>query len=320
MDQHPAVRPVFVGIDVAKDRLDVHLLPSGEAFAVPRDHAGLERLAARLDQAAPALVVLEATGGFEITVAAALSGAKLPLAIVNPRQIRDFARAIGRLAKTDALDAQVIALFAERIRPEPRPLADAQAQRLAELIARRRQIVERIGAESNRRRQVRVPELQRDLDRHLLGRQQALARIERDLDDTIRGSPAWRASEELLASTPGVGAVTARTLIAELPELGRLDRRRIAALVGVAPINRDSGTFRGRRRVAGGRRSVRKVLFMATLTAVRFNPPVRALYQRLTQAGRPAKLALTACMRKLLVTLNARVRDGHRWADSGGSM
>jgi transposase len=320
MDQYPAVRPVFVGIDVAKDRLDVHLLPAGEAFAVPRDHAGLERLTARLDQAAPALVVLEATGGFEITVAAALSGAKLPLAIVNPRQIRNFARAIGRLAKTDALDAQLIALFAERIRPEPRPLADAQAQRLAELIARRRQIVEMLGAESNRRRQVRVPELQRDLDSHLLWLQQALARIERDLDDTIRGSPAWRAAEDLLASTPGVGSITARTLIAELPELGHLDRRRIAALVGVAPINRDSGTFRGRRMVAGGRGSVRKVLFMATLTAVRFNPPVRALYQRLTHAGRPAKLALTACMRKLLVILNAMVRDGRRWADSGGSM
>jgi transposase len=202
----------------------------------------------------------------------------------------------GRLAKADALDAQTIALFAERIRPEPRPLADAQAQRLAELVARRRQIVEMIGAQSNRRRQARDPRLQRDLDTHLVWLHQALARIERDLDDTIRGSPVWRATEDLLASVPGVGAVTARTLMAELPELGRLDRRRIAALVGVAPINRDSGTFRGRRMVAGGRSSVRKVLFMATLTAIRFNPPVRALYQRLIQAGRRAKLALTACM------------------------
>jgi transposase len=300
MDQHAATVPVFVGIDVARDRLDVHLLPSGEAFAVARDHAGLERLVMRLDQAKPALVVLEATGGFEITVAAALSGAKLPLAIVNPRQIRDFARALGRLAKTDALDAHTIALFAEHIRPEPRPLADAQAQRLADLVARRRQIVEMIGAESNRRRQARDRHLQRDLDRHLTWLQQALARIERDLDDSIRGSPVWRATEDLLASVPGVGAVTARTLIAELPELGRLDRRRIAALVGVAPLNRDSGAFRGGRMVAGGRSSVRKALFMATLTAIRFNPPVRALYQRLTQSGRPAKLALTACMRKLL--------------------
>jgi transposase len=177
-----------------------------------------------------------------------------------------------------------------------------------------------IGAEGNRRRQARDPRLQRDLDTHLARLHQALARIERDLDDTIRGSPVWRATEDLLASVPGIGAVTARTLIAELPELGRLDRRRIAALVGVAPINRDSGTFRGRRMVAGGRSSVRKVLFMATLTAIRFNPPVRALYQRLIQAGRPAKLALTACMRKLLVILNAMVRDGHRWADSRSSM
>jgi transposase len=320
MDQHSIRPPVFVGIDVAKDRLDVHLLPSGEAFAVTRDHAGLERLVAHLRQATPALVVLEATGGFEITVAAALSGAKLPLAVVNPRQIRDFARALGRLAKTDALDAQVIALFAERIRPEPRRLADAQAQLLAELVARRRQIVEMIGAESNRRRQAREPRLQRDLDQHLVWLHQALTKIERDLDDTIRGSPAWQATEDLLASVPGVGPVTARTLIAELPELGGLDRRKIAALVGVAPINRDSGTFRGRRMVAGGRSSVRKALFMATLTAIRFNPPVRALYHRLIQAGRPAKLALTACMRKLLVILNAMVRDGRRWADSGSSV
>jgi len=315
MDQHSTVVPVFVGIDVAKDRLDVQLLPAGEAFAVTRDHAGLEGLVARLGQAAPALVVLEATGGFEITVAAALSGAKLPLAIVNPRQIRDFARALGRLAKTDALDAQTIALFAERIRPEPRPLADAQAQRLAELVARRRQIVEMIGAESNRRRQARVSELQRDLDSHLLWLHQALARIERDLDDTIRGSPVWRATEDLLASVPGVGAVTARTLIAELPELGRLDRRRIAALVGVAPINRDSGTFRGRRMVAGGRSSVRKVLFMATLTAIRFNPPVRALYQRLTQAGRPSQ---ARAHRLHAQAPGDPERHGARWPPLGG--
>jgi transposase len=320
MDQHAAMVPVCVGIDVAKARLDVHLLPSGEAFAVARDHAGLEQLVARLEQAQPALVVLEATGGFAITVAAALSGAKLALAVVDPRQIRDFARALGRLAKTDALDAQTIAPFAERIRSEPRPLADAQAQRLAELVARRRQIVEMIGAESNRRRQARDPRLQRDRDTHLLWPHQALARIERDLDDPIRGSPVWRATEDLLASVPGGGAVTARTLIAELPGLGRLDRRRIAALVGVAPINRDSGTFRGRRMVAGGRSSVRKVLFMATLTALRFNPPVRALYLCLTQTGRPAKLALTACMRTLRVILNAMVRDGRRWADRRSSM
>jgi transposase len=320
MDQHSAMVPVLVGIDLAKDRLDVHLWPWGEAFAVARDHAGLEQLVARARIRRRRPFVLEATGGFAITVAAALSGAKLPLAVVNPRQIRAFARALGRLAKTDALDAQTIALFAERIRPEPRPLADAQAQRLAELVARRRQIVEMIGAESNRRRQAREPQLQRDLDTHLLRLHQALARIERDLDHTIRGAPVWRATADLLASVPGVGAVTSRTLIAELPELGRLDRRRIAALVGVAPINRDSGTCRRRRMVAGGRSSVRKVLFMATLTAIRFNPRARALDQRLTQAGRPANLALTAGMRKLPVILNAMVRAGRRFAASRSSL
>lgn len=311
--EHPSAVPVFVGIDVAKDRLDVHLRPSGKAFAVGRDAAGLTALVERLAELAPGLVVLEATGGFEVTVAAALSAAQLPLAVVNPRQIRDFARAIGRLAKTDRLDAEAIARFAEAIRPEPRPIPDEAARALGELVARRRQLVEMIGSESQRRRQLCDPRLVRRLDAHLAWLQKELSEIETDLDHAVRGSAAWRATEDLLASVPGIGKTSARTLIAELPELGALDRRRIASLVGVAPVNRDSGTFRGRRMVLGGRASVRKALYMPTLTAIRRNPAIRALYQRLIARGKPAKVAITAAMRKLLVILNAILKSQTPW-------
>ena len=304
---------IFVGIDVAKDRLDVPVRPGGEAFAVARDGEGLERLIERLKGLEPALVVIEATGGFEIAVAAALSGAHMPLAVVNPRQIRDFARATGRLAKSDTLDAAAIALFAERIRPEPRPVADAQARALAELVARRRQLVEMIVAEGNRRRQARAKRLQKRLDAHLAWLQKEISQVESDLDDAVRASPAWRANENLLTSAPGVGNTTARSLIAEVPELGTLDRRKIAALVGLAPFNRDSGTLRGRRTIWGGRASVRATLYMATLVATRHNPVIAAFYQRLLAAGKPKKLALTACMRKLLVILNALIRDQRPW-------
>lgn len=304
---------MFVGIDVAKDRLDVHLRPADEAFAVVRDAAGLVALVERLAALAPSLVVLEATGGFEATVAAALSAAGLPLVVVNPRQVRDFARATGRLAKTDRLDAEAIARFAEAVQPEPRPLPDAAASRLAELVARRRQLVEMIGSESQRRRQLREPRLVRRLDAHLHWLQRELARIERDLGDTVRGSPVWRATEDLLVSVPGIGPTSARLLIAELPELGRLDRRRIASLVGVAPINRDSGTFRGRRMIMGGRADVRTALYMPTLTAIRYNPALKALYLRLIGRGKPAKVALTAAMRKLLTILNAILKNQTPW-------
>jgi transposase len=304
---------VFVGIDVSKDRLDVHMRPSGEAFAVPRDGAGLDHLACRLRALAPALVVLEATGGFEITVAAALAGVGLPLAVVNPRQVRDFARAIGRLAKTDKLDAATIALFAERVRPAPRPVAEADAQALAELVARRRQVVEMIGMEQNRRGQARSERVRQTIAATLATLEAQLAAIDRDLGDSVRGSPAWRAAEDLLKSVPGVGDVTARTLLAELPELGRLDRRRLAALVGVAPVNRDSGQARGYRAIAGGRTSVRGVLYMATVVAVRWNPVLKAHYRRLVERGRPRKVALIACLRRLLGILNAILRDRKPW-------
>jgi transposase len=310
------MEPIYVGIDVAKDRLDVHVRPSTEAFAVARDGEGLAALVERLGGLTPTLVVLEATGGFEVTVAAACAAAGLPLAVVNPRQIRDFARATGRLAKTDALDAEAIARFAEAVRPEPRPLPDDQARALAELVARRRQIVEMIVAETQRRRRLSQRRVLKALDRHLTALQKDLTAIEKDLDETIRGTPAWRDKEDLLKSVPSIGPGTARTLIADLPELGSLDRRRIAALVGVAPFNRDSGTWRGRRSIQGGRAHVRSALYMATLSAIRCNPAIAPFYKRLRSAGKTGKQAIVACMRKLLTILNAILRDQRPWQNA----
>jgi transposase len=304
---------VFIGIDVAKDRLDVHVRPSGDTFWVARDSEGVAGLVDRLSALGAQLIVLEATGGFELVIAGALAAARLPLAVVNPRQIRDFARAVGQLAKTDALDAQIIALFAERVRPEPRALPDAQTRALAELITRRRQIVEMMTAERNRRRLATSRRLVKSVDRLLTALQKELSDLEQELDDTIRGTPAWREAEDLLTSVPGVGDKLARTLIADLPELGRLDRKQIAALVGVAPINRDSGTMRGKRTTWAGRAKVRAVLYMAALVAARHNPTLRRFYQRLIAAGKAKKLALTAVMRKLLVILNAILRDHKPW-------
>lgn len=304
---------IVVGIDVAKHRLDVHVRPRGEAFSVTADEAGVTALVERMQALEPTLVVLEATGGYEVPVAAALGSAGLPVAVVNPRQVRDYARATGQLAKTDALDARIIAQFGEAVQPAVRPLPDEQARALGELVARRRQLVEMLAAESNRHRQVRERRVRERIAAHLEWLRQALKEIEQDLQDTIRTTPLWRERENLLTSVPGVGDVTAHTLIAELPELGQLDRRRIAALVGVAPLNRDSGTFRGRRMIGGGRASVRCVLYMAAVSALRCNPVIATLYQRLVAAGRPGKVALVAAMRKLLVILNAIVRDGRLW-------
>ena len=304
---------MFVGIDVAKDRLDVHVRPSGEAFSVARDGKGLDELVARLRALDVALIVLEATGGFETTVAGALCAAGLPLAVVNPRQIRDFARATGRLAKTDAIDAAASAHFAEAVRPDPRPVPDEQARSLGELITRRRQIVEMMTAERNRRGRLTNRRMIKSVDRLLKALQRELSDLEADLDDTIRGTPAWRETEDLLKSVPGIGDVVARTLIADLPELGTLDRKKIAALVGVAPFNRDSGTLRGRRTIWGGRANVRAALYMAALVASQHNPILRRFYQRLLEAGKPKKVALTAVMRKLLTILNAIVRDQTPW-------
>ena len=306
----------FIGIDVSKDRLDVHVRPSDEAFAVARDGAGLAVLVERLGALAPHLVVLEATGGFEMTVAAALAAAGTPLAVVNPRQVRDFARATGQLAKTDALDAKVIARFAEQVRPEPRPVPDAQARALGELVARRRQIIEMMTAERNRRGQLTSRRLIKGVERLLAALQKELSELEREIGDGIRGTPAWRERDELLRSVPGIGDVVARTLIADLPELGHLDRKQIAALVGVAPLNRDSGTMRGKRTIWGGRAKVRSVLYMAALVASRHNPVLAAFYQRLVSAGKAKKLAITAVMRKLLTILNAMIRDSRPWQNA----
>jgi transposase len=304
---------MFVGIDVAKDRLEVHLRPTGEAFEVARDSEGIEALAARLAELKPALIVLEATGGFETIVAAGLAASSLPLAVVNPRQIRDFARATGRLAKTDPLDAAVIAHFAEAVRPPARPVANEQARALGEFVARRRQLIEMMTAERNRRRQLTTQRLIKGIDRILAALQAQLSELEQDIDDAVRGTPAWREKEDLLVSVPGIGHKIARTLIAELPELGSLGRRQVAALVGVAPFNRDSGKWRGRRTIAGGRAVVRSALYMSILVSIRRKLPLAATYHRLRAAGKPAKVAIVACMRKLATILNAILRDKTPW-------
>jgi transposase len=303
----------FIGIDVSKVHLDVHVRPTGETFRVAYDEAGLAMLLERLSGREGAMVVLEATGGYEVRVAATLANAGLAVAVVNPRQIRDFARARGQLAKTDTLDARVIALFGEAVRPPARPMPDDQARALAEVIARRRQLVDMLGAEQNRRRLVRDGRVQREVDAHIAWLEASLSRLDHELTTLMRSTPLWRATDDLLRSVPGIGPVTACTLIADLPELGRLDRRRIAALVGLAPFARDSGAFRGRRMIGGGRGHVRRVLYMATVTAIRYNPAIRVFYSRLRAAGRPAKVALTAAMRKLLTILNAMLRDHRQW-------
>jgi transposase len=303
----------FVGIDVSQTHLDVHVRPTGDSFRVNHDDTGVGTLLERVRPLAPTVLVLEATGGYEVPVAATLASAGLPVAVVNPRQIRDFARATGQLAKTDTLDARVIALFAEAVRPAARPVPDEQAQALGELIARRRQLVEMLGAEHNRRRLLRDRRLQRHLDAHIAWLEEALRRLDHDLTPLIRSTPVWREPDDLLRSVPGIGPVTACTLIAALPELGRLDRRRIAARAGLAPFARDRGAFRGRRMIVGGRGHIRRVLYMATLTAIKHNPAIRTFYLRLRAAGRPGKVALTAAMRKLLTVLNAMLRDRRPW-------
>lgn len=305
---------VFIGVDVSKDRLDVHVLPEGAAFSVARTPAGLSELVEQIKPRAPYLVALEASGGLESVVVAALAGAGLPVVALNPRQIRDFARATGKLAKTDALDAAAIARFAEAVRPEPRAVLSEDAKALSELVTRRRQVIEMTLAERNRRRLVAAKPVLKSIDRVIAALEKQLADLDRDIGQRVRETPAWREKEQVLKSVPGVGDQTARTLIAALPELGQLDRRQIAALVGVAPINRDSGKLRGRRMIAGGRADVRSVLYMAALVGVRANPVLRAYYTRLRQAGKLPKVAIVAAMRKLLIILNAMLKTKTVWA------
>ena len=303
---------MFVGIDVAKAQRDIALRPTGERWTVPNDETGIAALVGRLQAVQPTLIVLEATGGYHRAVVAALAAAALPLVVVNPRQVRDFAKATGQLAKTDALDARAVAHFAEAVRPALRPLPDAQTEELRALLARRRQLIAMRTAEQNRLENA-SPRLRADLMAHIAWLDQHVATLDDDLDTALRASPVWRERETLYRSVPGIGPVCARTLMLDLPELGTLSRQRIAALVGVAPLNRDSGTLRGTRTTWGGRAHVRATLYMSTLVAVRYNPVLKAFYQRLCTAGKAKKVALTACMRKLLTILNAMVKHQKPW-------
>ena len=304
---------MVIGIDVSKDWLDVAVRPTGESFAFKRTAAGIEDLVERLKDLSPALVAIEATGGFEAVVAAALAGAGLPVVVVNPAQVRAFAVALGKRAKTDPIDAAVIAHFAEATKPQLRQLPDEKTRFLADLIARRRQIVEMLAAESQRARRISDHRLTRSITRLRKALEEELAELERLIADHMRRSTVWVEKEKLLASVPGVGKTIARTLIAELPELGSLDRRQIAALVGLAPWTRQSGQWRGKSFIGGGRKTVRSALFVGAMVAARYNPQLKQFRDKLVAAGKPNLLALVAVARKLITILNAILRDRRPW-------
>lgn len=312
---------MYIGIDVAKAELVIASRPSGERWTVPNEESGIRALVDRLVLAQPELIVLEATGGYELVVVAALVSAGLPVVVANPRQVRDFAKATGQLAKTDRLDADILALFAERVHPPVRRLPDAEARELDAVLTRRRQLLEMLQAERNRLGQMfnRGKQVKQSLTAHITYLERELKKTDTELGQQVRRSPAWREKDELLQTVPGVGRVVSFTLLAELPELGRLSRRQIAKLVGVAPLSRDSGTLRGRRFVHGGRASVRAVLYMGALVATQRNSVIRRFYHRLLEAGKPKKLALVACMRKLLTILNTMVRTRQPWCPEGNS-
>jgi transposase len=307
-------REVFVGIDVGKARLDVHIRPLGQHFVVGNDAAGLAELAIRLEVHAPSLIVLEASGGYERSAAIGLLERGLPVAVVNPRQTRKFAAALGQLAKTDRIDAALLAHFAEAIRPATRAVSDDAIERLQTLLARRRQLVVMRNAEKQRLGKATDPLTRRSLKAVITSLDKQLGVLDKGIGRLIEADPALAEKLERLKTVPGIGDVSARTLLAELPELGLASRHEIAALSGVAPISRDSGRFRGKRRIQGGRVEVRAPLYMATLVAIRHNPVIKPFYRRLREAGKPAKVALVACMRKLLTMLNAMLRDRRAWA------
>jgi transposase len=307
---------IYVGIDVSKDRLDVHVLPGGEAFTVTRDGKGLEVLIERLRTLAPSLVAVEATGGFETIVAAAVAGAKLPLAVVNPAQVRHFAQALGRRAKSDPIDAHVIARFAEGVKPQARGVPDEAARLLVELVARRRQLVEMLAAERQRQQRATNPRVSKSLGRTIRMLEKELVELDNDIGAAVRGSPVWRAKEDLLISFKGVSNTLARVFLAEVPELGSLDRRRIASLAGVAPYTRQSGRWKGKSMIGGGRAALRQALFLAALSASRFNPALKQFYQQLCSRGKPKKVALIAVARKILTILNAMIRDQKTWQNA----
>jgi len=303
----------FVGVDVSKDRLDVCVLPQNEAFAVSRKPEGLIALVDRLKPLSPKLIVVEATGGYELVVSAALAAAGLPLAVVNPAQVRHYAQALGKRAKSDPIDAYVLARFACDVKPEPRELPDEATQFLADLVSRRRQIVEMIGAERQREKRAIIRRVRKSISRLIKALEKELAELDTEIDDTVRGSPIWREKEDLLASVPGVGEKTARVLLGEMPELGTLSRRQIASLGGLAPYVRQSGQWKGKSMIGGGRKTVRSALFIAAMVASRHNPSLKAFYQRLVTRGKPKVLALVAVARKLLTILNAILRDKTPW-------
>ena len=302
----------YIGIDVSKNSLDVAARPSDAEWHFDNDEAGLSLLVELLKARAPKLVVLEATGGLEVAVTIELVAAELPVVVVNPRQVRDFAKGTGQLAKTDRLDALVIAKFGEMVKPEVRALPDEAAREFGLLMARRRQLVEMLVSEKNRRHTV-VRAMKRRLDEHIEWLIAAIKELDGEIGQSVKGSPVWREKDELLRSVPGVGPVVSATLLAELPELGNLDRQEIAALVGVAPFNRDSGRYRGQRRISGGRSPVRSMLYMSAVVATRCNVPIQAMYERLLAAHKPKKVALVACMHKLLTILNAILKHNTPW-------
>lgn len=305
----------FIGIDVSKTHLDLAVHTTGQPWQVAYDTAGVKQVVKHLRTLAPTLIVLEATGGLEIRVASALAAAQLPVAVVNPRQVRAFAHATGTLAKTDRLDAQVLAHFAAAMQPTPRPLPDAVTQQLSAVLTRRKQLVDMMTAESNRLGAQPNPAVRKRVRAHLAWLTKEVGRTEKELTQLIRQSPLWRVQDDLLQSAQGVGTVLSQTLMAEVPELGKLNHKQMAALIGVAPFNRESGGYRGKRRIWGGRARVRAVLYMGTLVATRHNPVIKAFYERLLAAGKEKKVALTACMRKLLTILNAMIRDQVKWQD-----
>lgn len=305
--------PLFVGVDVSQERLDIHTRPAEEHWSVEVTPEGLDALADDLCRRSPALIVLEATGGLEVPVVARLASAGLPVAVVNPRQTRAFARAMGLLAKTDAIDARALAAFAEAVKPEVRPLRSPEQVALGQLLTRRRQLVKMRTQELNRLKRMTDRDVRASLREHLDWLERQIREIDGEMRRRLRRSPVWRERDDLLRGVKGVGPVTSMTLVAALPELGRLNRQQIASLVGVAPLNHDSGKLRGRRTVWGGRAAAREALYMATVTATRCNPVIRRFYRRLISRGKPPKVALTACMRKLLTILNAIVRSGEPW-------
>lgn len=306
-------KPAHVGVDVSKKTLEVSILPSGDLFSVPNDHDGLDKLVATLEKVRPTLVVLEATGGYERPAVAALAASRIATAVVNPRQVRDFAKATGRLAKTDRIDAKILARFAQDIRPAPKIPPDAEAREFSAIVARRRQIISMMSAEKNRLSITDSGAVRKRIEAHIRWLRKELEKIDADLDQTIGKSPTLKENEALLRSVPGVGPVLCRTLLAELPEMGSVPPKKLSALVGVAPLNRDSGDRRGQRSVWGGRSGVREALYMGALVATHHNPQIKVFYERLLESGKPKKVALVGCMRKLLTILNAVMRERTPW-------